>query len=91
MKGDIFDNFPSSKSQGGKTMAGTVGPTTGNKRDVRAYAEPTGPRNRTSGPGLGADNYGNCGTQGQGRVPIQTSGSPGLGGKNYSKSPAQRG
>jgi len=88
---DIFKSYPSSGTQGRKTVSGIAGPSMDSKRDVMRYAEPTGPKNRTTGPGLGQDNYGYCGTQGKGRLAISTSGGPGLGGKNYSKSPTQRG
>lgn len=76
MKGDIFDNFPSSKSQGGQraTNGGNVG-----ERDVMGYAPPTGIKNQTNSPGLGSDNFGN----GQKPSGSKVGGSVGLGGKNY--------
>jgi hypothetical protein len=53
------------------------------QRDVMNYAEPQGPkRNYPAAPGLGADNYGCCGTQGKYGVSAASSGRPGLGGEN---------
>jgi hypothetical protein len=49
--------------------------------DVMNYAEPTGvKRNYPAAPGLGADNYGNCGTQNGDGTSATSSGSVGLGG-----------
>jgi hypothetical protein len=57
-----------------------------NVGDVRAYSEPVGPkRNYPAAPGLGADNYGCCGTQGGGGAGAASSGGPGVvrqGGEN---------
>lgn len=53
-------------------------------QDVRDYKHPQGPMGITGNerPGLGGDNYGNCGTQGpEARRPGE-SGSPGLHGTN---------
>jgi hypothetical protein len=83
---DIFDSFPSSKSQGGM-RASNGGKQT--PRDVMNYAPPTGIKNQTRGPGLGQNNYGNCGTQGKSSTGAGTSGRAGLGGTNRSNSPAQ--
>ena len=83
MKGDIFDNYPSSKSQGGSraTNGGDVG-----QRDVMGYATPYGPKGLgNSGPGLGGTNCGN----GQCPGKVMSSGSPGLGGRNLTNSGSQ--
>lgn len=51
-------------------------------RDVMNYQPPAGPKTLGDrGPGLHADNYGNCGTQTGGRR-AETSGSPGNHGSN---------
>jgi hypothetical protein len=48
------------------------------ERDVMNYREPVGPkRNYPAAPGLGADNYGCCGTQGGGGGSASTSGGVG--------------
>jgi hypothetical protein len=48
------------------------------ERDVMNYREPVGPkRNYPAAPGLGADNYGNCGTQGPYGGGAASSGAPG--------------
>lgn len=77
MKGDIFDNYPSSKSQPSRSSNGGNVP----ERDVMGYAMPYGPKGLSNNkPGLGGDNYGN------GQQPVcrdRPVGSPGLGGKNY--------
>ena len=61
--------------------------------DVMNYSEPVGPkRNYPAAPGLGADNYGCCGTQGGGGSSAASSGQVGitrLGGENRSNSPTQ--
>ena len=82
MSKDLFDDFPSSRSQGGSraTNGGNVG-----QRDVMGYATPYGIKNQTRGPGLGADNFGN----GQTPSGAKVGGSPGLGGKNYTNSGSQ--
>lgn len=60
-----------------------------NVGDVNRYSEPVGPkRNYPAAPGLGADNYGCCGTQG-GNDGARTSGSVGIGGINRGTSPTQ--
>ncbi len=57
-----------------------------NVGDVNRYSEPVGPkRNYPAAPGLGADNYGCCGTQSKGSVGAASSGAPGVvrqGGEN---------
>lgn len=83
MKGDIFDNYPASKSQGGSraTNGGNVG-----QRDVMGYATPYGPKSLGNrGPGLGGTNFGN----GQQPCCPKSSGSPGLGGRNLTNSGSQ--
>jgi len=82
--GDIFDSFPSSKSQGGQRA------TNGGKMPVSPipYATPVGPKGLgNSGPGLGGDNYG-CGQRPG--CNAGTSGSP-ASGRNRGNSPTQRG
>jgi hypothetical protein len=50
-----------------------------NVGDVRSYSEPVGPkRNYPAAPGLGADNYGCCGTQGKSSVTSSEGGGPGI-------------
>lgn len=54
------------------------------------YSPPQGPTDQMrQGPGLGGNNYGPCGTQGEHSLPASTSGSPGIGGKNHGNSPSQ--
>lgn len=58
----------------------------GGKPNVRPapYSPPQGPKDQMrQGPGLGGDNYGQCGTQGFYGGSPQTSGRPGLGGTNH--------
>ena len=61
--------------------------------NIPNYSEPVGPkRNYPAAPGLGADNYGCCGTQGGGGNSAASSGGPGVvrqGGENRSNSPTQ--
>ena len=61
--------------------------------DVMNYSEPVGPkRGYPAAPGLGADNYGCCGTQGGGGSSAASSGGVGIvrqGGENRSNSPTQ--
>jgi hypothetical protein len=86
MAKDIFDSYPSSKSQGGmRASNGGVMP----EKDVMGYKPPTGIKNQTRGPGLGQDNYGNCGTQGKYSTGAGSSGMPGLGGENLNTSGTQ--
>ena len=59
------------------------------ERSVMGYADPYGPKNRTTGPGLGQDNCGNSGTQGKGSCNPSSSGSPGLGGRNLTNCGSQ--
>lgn len=53
----------------------------GGKPDVKPmpYSPPKGPTNQSrESPGLGGDNYGNCGSQGSYHGPSRESGSPGI-------------
>ena len=62
MKKDVFNSFPSSKSQGGNRA------TNGGKQDPKPlpYSPPVGPKGQDHrGPGLGGTNHGTCGTQGK--------------------------
>jgi len=63
--------------------------------DVNRYSEPVGPkRGYPAAPGLGADNYGNCGTQGGGGGSASTGGGVGIvrnGGENRGTSGGQQG
>lgn len=78
---DIFDSYPSSKSQGSmRAKNGGNVPV----RDVMNYATPYGIKNQTRGPGLGQDNYGNAGTQSKSSIKISSSGVVGLAGQNMS-------
>lgn len=82
MKGDIWDNYPSSKSQPNRSSNGGKVP----ERDVMGYAQPYGPTNLGNrGPGLGGTNCGN----GQCPGKAMTSGFPGLGGRNLTNSGSQ--
>lgn len=48
------------------------------------YSPPQGPVGQShSGPGLGGDNCGPCGTQGPKSPAPESSGSPGIGGTNH--------
>ncbi len=50
-----------------------------NVGDVNRYSEPVGPkRNYPAAPGLGANNYGNSGTQCGGGASADSSGGPGI-------------
>ena len=65
-----------------------------NVGDVNRYSEPVGPkRNYPAAPGLGADNYGCCGTQSGGGGSASTSGGVGIvrGGENRGTSGGQQG
>jgi hypothetical protein len=63
--------------------------------DVMNYSEPVGPkRNYPAAPGLGADNYGCCGTQGPYGGGAASSGAVGItrmGGENRGTSGGQQG
>ncbi len=48
-------------------------------RDVRNYQPPVGPMGISKeGPGLGGNNYGNCGTQQRSSIAPRESGMPGI-------------
>jgi hypothetical protein len=71
-------------SSGGKTMA--------DKCDVMDYQPPQGPTNINNRQvGLGGDNYGNCGTQGQKAIHRAEGGSAGLHGKDRGMGTNRRG
>jgi len=60
----------------------------GGKPNVKPlpYSPPQGPTGMMrQGPGLGGDNYGPCGTQGEHSISPRESGRPGLGGPNMGK------
>lgn len=82
MARDILSEYGNDSGAGDKPRAtnGGVMPV----RDVMNYAPPQGPKHMMdSGPGLHADNCGNCGSQGYtGETHKETSGSPGLHGTN---------
>lgn len=55
-------------------------------RDVHAYKPPQGPTSiGNRGPGLGGDNYGNCGTQGPKAIHHAEHGEVGLHGQKHPK------
>jgi hypothetical protein len=88
MAKDPFEGFPNSAGPQGTNRASKGGMMMSDKKDL-PYSMPYGPKNCTSGPGLGADNYGNCGTQGKSSTRMSDGGTVGLGGKNRGMSPTQ--
>jgi hypothetical protein len=61
-------------------------------RDVMGYDQPQGPTSISNrGPGLGGDNYGNCGVQGPKAATPREGGGVGLGGENKGKGVNRRG
>jgi hypothetical protein len=81
MAKDILSMYGNDSSQPKARRA-----TSGGKmpvRDVMGYDAPQGPTSiGNRGPGLGGDNYGNCGTQGPKSASPREGGSVGLGGRN---------
>ena len=61
-------------------------------RDVMGYDPPQGPTSISNrGPGLGGDNFGNCGVQGPKAIRPREGGGVGLGGENKGKGMNRRG
>jgi hypothetical protein len=58
----ILSEYGPEIKQGSRASCGGV--TMKDKKDL-PYSPPTGIKNQTRGPGLGAQNLGNCGTQGK--------------------------
>ncbi len=81
MARDILSGFGPDSPSNQKPRATSGGVT--RSRDVMDYQPPTGPIGiGHTGPGLGGDNCGPCGTQGHYDTDASESGSPGLGGQN---------
>lgn len=86
-KGILGEYGPESKPGGRRAECGGV--TMKDKKDL-PYSMPQGPKGQMhQGPGLGQNNYGNCGTQGKGNQRIGSSGRAGIGGENRGKSGTQ--
>jgi len=79
---DILNEYGPDRSNPQKPRASRGGVM--QARDVNAYQPPQGPTSiGNRGPGLGGDNYGNCGTQGPKAIHRAEGGSPGLHGMKH--------
>lgn len=81
MSKDILSYYGPERSDGYRAKHDGSGGIKSSK-DVHAYAEPRGPRNINDpkSPGLHGQNFGYCGSQGEGSLHSETSGGSGLGG-----------
>lgn len=82
---DILSQYGADSARSRVKGAKCGGVTMKDKVDVNNWSEPSTPgydRYGSMRPGIGGDNYGNCGTQGPKSSMAETSGEAGLRGRN---------